>query len=190
MKLFVLLFVCLALPSGLRAGEAGRRVLEEINFARTQPQAYAAIVARVTSGSRAAAEAIRFLERAAPLPPLTHSNGLAQAAGSHVADQGGTGGFGHAGSDGARSFERIARHGQWQRAVGENIDYGSSDARRIVVRLIVDEGIAGRKHRANIFNKTYRVAGIAAGPHARFGAMCVMDFAGDFIERGESLAAR
>ena len=75
-------------------------------------------------------------------------------------------------------------------AVGENIDYGSRDARAIVVRLIVDEGIAGRKHRANIFNKTYRVAGIAAGPHARFGAMCVMDFAGDFIERGSGLAAR
>ena len=105
-------------------------------------------------------------------------------------DQGIAGGFGHAGRDGARSFDRIARYGKWQDAVGENIDYGSRDARAIVVRLIVDEGVAGRKHRANIFNKTYRVAGIAGGSHARYGAMCVMDFAGGFIERGSGLATR
>ena len=187
MKLFATLFVCLALPFGLRAGETDRRILAEINLARTQPRAYAAIVARSAAES---AEAVRFLERATPLPPLAHSGGLAQAAASHVADQGGTGGFGHAGRDGARSFERIARYGEWQGAVGENIDYGAGEARAIVVRLIVDKGIAGRKHRTNIFNKTYRVAGIAAGPHARYGAMCVMDFAGDFIERGDGLAAR
>ena len=190
MKLVSALFLFLALSLELRAGEAGRRILAEINFARTQPQAYAGIVARSAAESRASSEAVRFLEKAAPLPPLEHSDGLAQAALSHVLDQGGTGAFGHAGRDGARSFDRIARYGEWQGAVGENIDYGSRDARAIVVRLIVDEGVAGRKHRANIFNKTYRVAGIAAGPHARFGAMCVMDFAGDFIGRGSGLAAR
>ena len=190
MKIFATFFAFLAMPFGLCAGDADRRILAEVNLARTQPQAYAVIVARSASGSRAAAKAVRFLERATPLPALAHSGGLAQAADSHVADQGGTGGFGHAGRDGARSFERIARYGQWQGAVGENIDYGARDARAIVVRLIVDEGVPGRKHRANIFNKKYRVAGIATGPHARYGAMCVMDFAGDFIERGDSLAAR
>ena len=121
MKIFATLFACLALPLGLRADEAGRRILAEINLARTQPQAYAAIVARSAAGSGAAGEAVRFLEKAAPLPPLAHSNGLAQSAASHVADQGGTGGVGHAGREGANSFERIARHGQWQGAVGENI---------------------------------------------------------------------
>ena len=190
MKLVSALFTCLALSLELRAGEAGQRILAEINFARTQPQAYAGIVARAAAGGRAAAEAVRFLERAAPLPPLEHSDGLAQAAQSHVLEQGSAGGFGHAGRDGARSFERIARYGEWRGAVGENIDYGGRDARAIVVRLIVDEGVAGRKHRANIFHKTYRVAGIAAGPHARFGAMCVMDFAGDFTARGSGLAVR
>ena len=190
MKLFVMLFVCLALPHGLRAGEMGRRVLEEINFARTQPQAYAEIVARSAGSSRAAADAVRFLERARALPPLEHSNGLAQAALSHVSDQGSSGGVGHAGRDGSRSFQRIARYGEWRGAAGENIDYGSSSPRTIVVRLIVDEGVPGKKHRANIFSKSFRVAGIAAGPHARYGAMCVMDFAGDFIERGSRFAGR
>ena len=190
MKSILVLFACFTLPIGLHANESGRRILAEINFARTQPQAYADIVARSAGGSRAAAEAVRFLERSAPLPPLEHSPGLAQAALSHVADQGSSGAFGHAGRDGARSVQRIARHGQWLGAAGENIDYGNRDPRSVVVRLIVDEGVSGRKHRANIFSKSFRVAGIAAGPHARYGAMCVMDFAGDFIERGSGLAAR
>ena len=157
---------------------------------RTQPQLYAEIVARSAGGTPAASEAIRFLNRATPLAPLGHSNGLAEAALSHVADQAASGGFGHVGRDGAHSFQRIARHGQWQGAVGENIDYGTRAARAIVVRLIVDDGVPGRKHRVNIFNKAFRVAGIAAGSHARYGAMCVMDFAGDFIEAGGRLAAR
>lgn len=190
MKSVIVILACFALPFGLRADETGRQILAEINFARTQPQAYAEIVARSAGGSRAAADAVRFLERATALPPLEHSNGLAQAALSHVSDQGISGGFGHAGRDGSRSFRRIARYGEWQGAAGENIDYGSSSPRTIVVRLIVDEGVPGKKHRANIFSRTFRVAGIAAGPHARYGAMCVIDFAGDFIERGSRFAER
>ena len=190
MKLISALLTCLAFSLELRASEAGGHILAEVNLARTQPRAYAQIVARSASGSRASAEAVRFLERVSPLPPLGYSGGLSQAALGHVLDQGSTGSIGHAGRDGAHSFDRIARYGQWLGAVGENIDYGHRDARAIVVRLIVDEGVAGRKHRANIFNKIYRVAGIAAGSHARYGAMCVMDFAGDFIERGSGLATR
>ena len=177
----------LAVPLASHANEMGRRILDEINLARSQPQAYAEIVARSAGGSR---EAVRFLQRASPLPPLAHSSGLAEAAQSHVEDQGARGGFGHAGRDGAHSFQRIARYGEWLGAAGENIDYGGGGVRACVVRLIVDEGVLGKKHRANIFSKNFRVAGIAAGPHARYGAMCVMDFAGDFIERGSRFAGR
>ena len=190
MKSLLVFLTFFALPFGLRADDAGRRILAEVNLARTQPQAYAEIVARSAGGSRAAAEAVRFLQRSTPLASLEHSNGLAEAALSHVADQRGSGGFGHVGRDGAHSFQRIARFGQWQGAVGENIDYGTRNPRAIVVRLIVDDGVPGKKHRVNIFNKTFRVAGIAAGSHARYGAMCVMDFAGDFIEVGGRFAAR
>ena len=187
MKSLLILLACFALSMELRADETGRRILAEINLARTQPQAYADIVERSAGGSR---EAVRFLHRARPLPPLAHSNGLAQAAQSHVEDQGARGAFGHASRDGAPSFQRIARYGEWLGAAGENIDYGSGGVRESVVRLIVDKGVMGKKHRANIFSRRFRVAGIAAGPHARYGAMCVMDFAGDFIERGSRFAGR
>lgn len=183
----ILLLIC---PLALRAGDSGARLLAEMNLARTQPQAYARIVAEQGGGSRAVEETVRFLERATPLPALEFSPGLARAASSHVLDQGGAGGFGHAGSDGGHSFDRIARYGQWSGAAGENIDYGSRSARATVVRLIVDDGIAGRKHRTNIFNRAFRVVGVAAGPHVRYGAMCVMDFAGGFVERAGNIAAR
>ena len=190
MKCLLILSAFFALPFGLHANEAGRRILAEVNFARTQPQAYAEVVASTARDSRAAADAVRFLQRATPLPPLESSRGLTLAALSHVEDQGSRGGFGHAGRDGAHSSQRIARYGEWRGAAGENIDYGGGGVRATVVRLIIDEGVAGKKHRANIFSRNFRVAGIAAGPHARYGSMCVMDFAGDFMERGENLAAR
>ena len=183
MKFMPALFLCLAFPCGLRAEEDGRRILAEVNFARTQPRAYAGIVARTANRSRAASEAIRFLERAEPRPPLKHSSALALAAQSHVESQGPRGAMGHSSRDGTGCFQRIARHGQWSGLVGENIAYGGGGARDVVVRLIVDEGVFSRGHRANIFSRAFRVAGIAAGPHARYGAMCVMDFADGFVAK-------
>ena len=178
MKPLLLFLACLALPLGLRAEDDARRILAEVNLARTQPRTYAGIVARTAQSSRAAQEAIRFLENAGPRPPLKDSSALARAAQSHVDSQGPRGAMGH-----ANCFQRIALHGQWSGSVGENIAYGGGGTRAVVVRLIVDEGVFGRKHRANIFSRSFRVAGIAAGPHTRYGSMCVMDFAGDFSAR-------
>jgi uncharacterized protein YkwD len=56
----------------------------------------------------------------------------------------------------------------------------------VVLALIIDDGLPTRKHRANIFNPNYNVAGAAFGPHARFRTMCSMDFAGGYAERGRT----
>lgn len=181
MKSVLVLLTFFALPLGLRADEAARRVLAEMNFARTQPRAYADVIRRSGQCSRAAVEAIRFLESAEPREALTASRNLSRAARSHVEDQGDRGAVGHTSRNGRSCFQRISAHGRWLGAVGENIDYGGGGARATVMRLIIDDGVFGRKHRANIFNRTFRVAGVAVGNHARYGSMCVMDFAGDFI---------
>jgi uncharacterized protein YkwD len=168
------------------AGEFNQKVLAEINLARTNPQGYAQLLAaRMGSDNdRSVSEAIQFLQKAHPLPPLAPSLGLEQGAQAHVATQGPAGASGH----GANPFGRIERFGQWTGSAGENIYYGSRDPRGVVCALIVDRGVSNRGHRRNIFSSSFGVAGVASGFHATYGSMCVIDFAGGFVERGGTLA--
>lgn len=169
-----------------------REVVREMNLARTNPNRYAEIVETRMRGSRghthngAVREAVRFLRRSKPLPPLKVSEGLSEGARLHVALQGPTGKAGHGRSGPA---ERVEKFGQWLGALGENIYYGRADARGVVVALIVDDGVQGRGHRKNIFSAYYRVVGVAGGEHARYGRMCVVNFAGGFIENGTRAAS-
>ena len=118
------------------------------------------------------------------MDPLQSVPGLSMSARLHVSEQGPTGDIGHRGADGT-PWARMEKWGQWTGRAGENISYGYADARTIVVTLIVDQGVANRGHRHNIFSRDFKVAGTACGPHARYGSMCVIDFAGGFVEKGE-----
>jgi uncharacterized protein YkwD len=80
----------------------------------------------------------------------------------------------------------MARYGTFTGGWAENISYGKSSARAVVMALIIDDGLRARKHRQNIFNPNYNYAGAAFGRHARFGTMCSMDFAGGYAERGQA----
>jgi uncharacterized protein YkwD len=186
------------------AAASGSAVIREMNLARQNPALYATFVQELRSrmngnvlilpgktriqtkeGTAAIDEAIRFLQNAQPLPPLTVSRGMSRAAADHCADQA-DGAFGHEGKDRSHAGQRIARYGTARGSWGENISYGKSTARDVVLALIIDDGLPARKHRANIFNPNFNFAGAAFGPHARFGTMCSMDFAGGYAEHGET----
>jgi uncharacterized protein YkwD len=183
---------------------SGRAVVREMNLARQNPALYATFVQelrtrmngnvlvlpghtriRMKEGTAAIDEAIRFLQNAQPLSPLTLSRGMSRAAADHCADQA-DGAFGHEGKDRSHAGQRIARYGNFSGGWGENISYGKSSARYVVLALIIDDGLPARKHRKNIFNPSYNFAGAAFGRHARFGTMCSMDFAGGYAERGDA----
>jgi uncharacterized protein YkwD len=138
---------------------------------------------------RAVDEAIRFLRSTPALPPLIVSAGMCRSAADHCAYQA-RGGFGHRGADGSNPGQRMSRYGMWSRAWAENISYGKATARDIVIQLIVDDGLPGRKHRKNIFNSAFNYAGAAYGPHAVFGSVCNIDFAGTYVEDGSAILAR
>lgn len=186
------------------AEEMAREVVSEMSLARTQPKAYAGFLRRLRErydgdlirepgrrptrtfeGLAALEEAIAFLEAAAPVGPLAWDAALAKAAGDHARDQGRTGEMGHKGSDGSTMAQRIERHGIWLGRIAENIDYGDSEARRIVINLIVDDGVASRGHRRNIFNRDLRVAGAAIGTHPVYRHLCVIDYAGGMTQDTE-----
>jgi len=167
-------------------------VLDELNYARTQPQAYARVLQDVAYRSRAGGayddpaalrEALTFLERQPPLPPLSADDALGQAALAHVDFQARDGSVGHVGPGGETLSQRLRRYGAFASLMGENIAYGYGDPREVVSQLIVDSGVPGRGHRANIFNPSYREVGIACGPHPVYRVMCVTDFAGTLMRR-------
>ena len=169
-------------------------VIRELNLARENPSLYATFVAESRSfhmieHGRAVDEAVRFLRKAHPLPPLTLSTGMSRAAADHCAEQL-EGQLGHDGNDRSSPGDRISRYGSWSVSWGENISYGQKNARGIVLTLIVDDGVRSRGHRKNIFNPKFNYAGAAFGPHARYRTVCSIDFAGGYAERAEPLVAR
>jgi uncharacterized protein YkwD len=180
--------------------EAG--VVAELNLARGDPKAYAKylreyralihngvyekpgeIGIQLQEGAHAVDDAIAFLERQAPLGPLAASKGLSAAARAHAVDQGRSGATGHSGADGSSPFDRMNRFGKWNGTAGENISYGAADARGIVIQLVVDDGVASRGHRANIFGAAFKFVGIGVGPHPKYGTICVQDFSGSYEEK-------
>lgn len=194
MKFIAIPLLSILLSVFASASDLSIQVRDELNLARTAPQQYAQILASRMAGyhgiegESAIREAVHFLEKARPLPPLVLSDGICSSALSHVLDLGPNGGRGHVGSGGTMPWDRMARFGQWTGQAGENIYYGERDPRGIVIALIVDDGERSRGHRKNIFSTAFHFMGIACGPHASFGRICVIDFAGGFVEGGTRMA--
>lgn len=152
-------------------------VLLEINKARTDPCAYAALylLPYVKNGSASAAmkECIIEMKNTKALKALQPSKKLALAAKEWVTAQGQGGGVGH-----GNTGERINKQGLYPHTWGENISYGYNDARKIVIQLLEDDKVSNREHRKTILSRAYTHVGIGFGTHTRYGYMCVQDFAG------------
>ncbi len=201
-SLSVCVLLVLAAPAFALDKSLSRQVLTEINLARNEPRVYAGFLRefrkqfrgklyllpgsttrmQTNEGVAAVDEAIRHLSRQKPLPKLTWSDGLAEAAAELAVEQGQSGGIGHNGNQNHGMRERIERQGKWDRNIAENIGYGPHDARNMVMALIIDDGVRDRGHRKNTFGPTFRTAGVACGSHPQFSSMCVIDFAGGFRE--------
>jgi uncharacterized protein YkwD len=180
--------------------ELEKAILHEQNLARGNPSAYAEFAReyrirfqgnlyvsgrrrfRTKEGLKAVDEAIAFLVKTRAVPPLAPSRPLSLAARDHVKDTGPKGLTGHDGSDGSRPADRIARHGKWKKTCGENIAYGHSIAREIVLQLIIDDGVPDRGHRRNMFNPDFKVSGVHVGPHKVYRVMSVITYAGGISE--------
>jgi len=179
-------------------------VVRELNAVRADPSGYSTYLAdlvprytgtvlhkdgtstgvRTTEGADATKEAIGSLRMQTVVPSLSFNSGLAAAARDLALDQARTGAVGHTGSDGSSPANRLARHGTWSASYNENVDYGRfATGRDVVIDLLIDDGVADRGHRRNIFDPTARVVGVACAPHPKYGSVCVIDQAGGFAAR-------
>jgi hypothetical protein len=134
-------------------------------------------------GVAALDEAIGYLRRQSGSPPLSPSRGMSLGARDLVNDQQISGAVGHADRDGKDAGGRVNRYGTWQVSIGENIEYGSAEARGIVTNLIIDDGVPGRGHRTNLFDPGFKRVGVACGLHRIYRNMCVIIFAGAYREK-------
>lgn len=138
---------------------------------------------RTEEGIRALNECVKVLNKANPLSGMQASKGLSLAAKDHQKDQGKTGKTGHTGGDRSTMQNRIERYGEWQKRIAENIAYGNSTARQVLIFLLIDDGVSSRGHRTNLLHPAFKSVGIAFGKHPVYETMCVMDFAGGMIEK-------
>lgn len=151
-------------------------VILEINKARTNPRAYAALylLPYVTNGtaSNAMKECIMKMKIMKPIVPLQPGKGLTLAAKEWVALQGPSEYIGH-----DMNFPvRLRKYGYYSGWPGENISYGRNDPKEIVITLLEDDGVWNRGHRNNILNPGFAYIGVGFGPHKKYGYMCVQDF--------------
>ena len=179
--------------------EVEKNVILEMNMARSNPKKYAELYIEprtkrfsgniyngklmTQEGAAVVKECVSFMNAQRALPVLKPSKGLTQAAKDHSSTQSLTNEVGHGGTDGSDPFERMQRYGSFMTA-GENIDYGCSSAREIVVSLLIDDGVKSRGHRKNIMNKNFTTAGVGyADKHKAFNYMCVIDYSGEYKEK-------
>jgi len=136
-------------------------------------------------GARAYKELITFLESTTPLSPVTWSNAMGRACQKFVDWAGPKGSLGHDGPGNLTMGDRLDAEGKWSRSIGENLAYGDRDGMDSLIQLLVDDGVASRGHRKNIFNGKFKVVGVAIGKHSRYGFMTCNDFAAGFMATGD-----
>lgn len=182
-------------------------VVLEMNKVRTDPKKYAEMYVKpqlqyyngnhysvpgqitviMTEGASAVRECIDELSKAKGADPLKPEKGLYLAARDHAYDLAKTGNTGHDGSDGSMPADRIRRYcerGKGMSAAAENISYGKTTGRDIVLQFIIDDGVSSRGHRKNIMNDTYTHVGVSTGTHNEYKTSCVVDYAVNYTTIG------
>jgi len=180
-------------------------VILEMNKVRTNPKKYAElylqpmlkyfkgnnysvpgqITIATNEGAPAVNSCISALSRARAVGVLTPELGLSRAAKDHVTDQSKTGQIGHNGSNRSTPESRMKQYGSFRPGFtwGENISYGDSTGRDIVCSLLIDDGVPGRGHRANIMNGAFTQTGVGFGTHKQYRTSCTIDYATGYVSK-------
>lgn len=182
------------LPPNLSLSALETEVLSEINLLRADPKAYANcyIAPRLNQftgsvynqtltteeGKAVVIECLTELKKTAPLPLLKPDAQLMVIARQFTKQQGRTNEVGHTAPDGKDFFTRYAAAYARGRTVGENLCYGITAVRDMIVELLIDDGVASRGHRKNLLNHHFTRIGIGYGKHLKYQVMLTLGFLG------------
>lgn len=198
----ILLSVCFLFFSinAFAQSDIEKSILEEINIARTNPKVYIThleehkklfIGKRVNypeymmetfEGTKAVDEAINYLKKLPKLEPLNFSDALTKPAQAQLSDLLENPSLVHKGKDGSNLPKRLTKFGIKPLShFAENIMQDVSLPKQLVLLTIIDDGVKGRGHRKNLFDKRFKRVGIAYGQRLN-GGTSVIVFAGDITE--------
>lgn len=127
-------------------------------------------------GASAWKEAGTAMQTQKPVAALKWSEGLSQACYDHINDIGPKGITGHGGSDGSTPSERANRYTK-NSGSGENLSFSDIiNGEDVLLQLIVDDGVANRGHRSNVFSPEFTHAGVSCGCHKDYTEMCCIAY--------------
>ena len=116
-------------------------------------------------GKSAVAECIKFIKKQPPTRQFEWDELIGRSCKDHCKDIGPKGTMSHKSSNGDEAHERILKYGSVFGMIGENLNYGHHTGEEIIMALIIDDGVANRGHRTNIFSDRFSVVGIFVGAH-------------------------
>jgi uncharacterized protein YkwD len=93
------------------------------------------------------------------------------AAEDHFADISQNGIYSHIGSDNSTYKDRIERYALWGGSIYESIIYGRDikvknfTLEDVVLHLLIDDAILGRKNKNNMLDEKHREIGVSFGDH-------------------------
>ncbi len=168
---------------------AEEALLRELNLARASPRAYIDHVRDyevhirasrleypneealpLKEGLAAAEEVIALLEGQKPLPPLQASQGLSGVAKAWF----------EAGAGAEALFPTLEARGSWKGTAGASALIGGAEARRLVVFLLVGDGLPGRPGYRAVFSPDFRKIGLFLAPGAEAKNRGALVYAWDF----------
>lgn len=162
-----------------------KKVVYYVNLARINGKLFADtwLRAYVDSGyankrNKYVKSLFKDLYKLTELPCLYPEKDLYKAALYHARDMGKTGKVSHNSSNGKSFPERLKWYIPKTYTIGENCDYGNNSPLEIVMRLLIDKGVASLGHRKNILDADFEKIGVSIQPHKVYGQNCVMDFMG------------
>jgi uncharacterized protein YkwD len=130
-------------------------------------------------GVKAVEDAIDFLKKKVyPQKPLGHSSKLDSAAKTLLSHFDQTGGTSAAGEEFSLQ-NRLKKELGTVKSMAESSSFGFHDPKEIVFQLIIDDGVATRANRKNLYSPSFTEAGLALGTHKDYGYACIIDFHGD-----------
>ena len=171
----------------LLSDRAPKQILEEINFARTNPTEYVKtrleplLTDETDETQKAIKELIRKMLGMPAQSPMIYVRTLENAAKEWVRSQSST-------ADTAydQNWEaRIGKYCMWHGG-SASLYFGSANPENMVREMLIDAENPSRSRRENILSRVYTHIGAATGVHAKYEGICLIEFVGDYLEFNEN----